>query len=86
MSLLTGEARSATVLADTDVSLLEVSSAAFEQILIANPALLEPISQIAAHRQEAQRESRRAQLSIPPFAQDPAAQRLRQRIRSFFGL
>jgi CRP-like cAMP-binding protein len=86
MSLLTGEARSATVMADCDVSVLEVSRAAFEQILVANPALLEPISQIAAHRQEAQQISRRAQLAIPPFAQDPAAQRLRQRIRSFFGL
>ena len=86
MSLLTGEARSATVMADSDVSVLEVGRAAFEQILFANPALLEPISQIAAHRQEAQRVSRRAQLAIPPFAQDPAAQRLRQRIRSFFGL
>ena len=86
MSLLTGEPRSATVMAESDVSVLQVNRDAFEQILVANPALLEPISQIAAHRQEAQRESRRAQLTIPPFAQDPAAQRLRQRIRAFFGL
>lgn len=86
MSLLTGEARSATVIAESDVSVLEVGRPAFEQILVANPALLEPISQIAAHRQEAQRETRRAQVVIPPFAQDAAAQRLRQRIRAFFGL
>ena len=86
MSLLTGEPRSATVVAEADVAVLEVGRAAFEQILAANPALLEPISQIAAHRQEAQRASRRAHPDIPPFAQDPAAQRLRQRIRAFFGL
>ena len=86
MSVLTGDSRSATVIAESDVAVLEVGRAAFEQILVANPALLEPISQIAAHRQEAQQASRRAQPVIPPFAQDPAAQRLRQRIRAFFGL
>jgi len=86
MSLLTGELRNATVVAESDVSVLEVGRAAFEQILVANPALLEPISQIAAHRQEAQRERRREQVNLVPFAQDPAAQRLRQRIRAFFGL
>jgi len=86
MSMLTGEPRSASVVAETDVAVLEVGRAAFELILVANPALLEPISQIAAHRQEAQQASRRAHPVIPPFAQDPAAQRLRQRIRAFFGL
>ena len=86
MSLLTGEPRSANVVAESDVVVLEVSRAAFEYIVEANPALLEPISQIAAHRQEAQQASRRAHPVIPPFAQDPAAQRLRQRIRAFFGL
>ena len=86
MSLLTGEPRSANVVAESDVIVLEIGRAAFEQILIANPALLEPISQIAAHRQEAQLATRRAHPIIPPFAQDPAAQRLRQRIRAFFGL
>src|SRR5262249_9604207 len=35
MSLLTGEPRSATVMAESDVSVLEVSRAAFEQILVA---------------------------------------------------
>ena len=86
MSLLTGEPRSANVVAESDVVVLEVGRGAFEHILAANPALLEPISQIAAHRQEAQQASRRAQPIIPPFAQDAAAQRLRQRIRAFFGL
>ncbi len=86
MSLLTGEPRSATVVAESDVAVLELGRAGFEQILVANPALLEPISQIAAHRQEAQQAARRARPVVPPFAQDPAAQRLRQRIRAFFGL
>jgi small-conductance mechanosensitive channel/CRP-like cAMP-binding protein len=86
MSLLTGEPRSASVVAESDVAVLEVGRAAFELILVANPSLLDPVSQIAAHRHEAQEASRRAHPVIPPFAQDPAAQRLRNRIRAFFGL
>jgi CRP-like cAMP-binding protein len=86
MSLLTGEPRSATVLAESDVAVLEIERSDFEQVLAANPALLEPISQIAARRQEAQLETRRIQPAHPPFAQDAAAQRLLQRIRTFFRL
>jgi small-conductance mechanosensitive channel/CRP-like cAMP-binding protein len=86
MSLLTGEPRSATVVAESDVAVLEIKRADFEQILAANPALLEPISQIAARRQEAQLETRRSRPASPPFAQDAAAQRLLQRIRTFFRL
>jgi small-conductance mechanosensitive channel/CRP-like cAMP-binding protein len=86
MSLLTGDLRSATVIADSDVTVLELTRAAFEQVLAANPALLEPISQIAAHRQRHQQATRNAEPVLPPFAQDAAAQRLLQRIRTFFGL
>jgi small-conductance mechanosensitive channel/CRP-like cAMP-binding protein len=86
MSLLTGEPRSATVVAETDVAVLEIERGDFEHVLAANPALLEPISQIATHRQAAQLETRRAHPVMPPFAQDAAAQRLLQRIRTFFHL
>jgi len=86
MSLLTGEPRSATVVAESDVAVLEIKRADFEKVLAANPALLEPISQIAARRQEAQIETRRIRPASPPFAQDAAAQRLLQRIRTFFHL
>jgi small-conductance mechanosensitive channel/CRP-like cAMP-binding protein len=85
MSLLTGEPRSATVVAESDVAVLEVERADFESVLVANPALLEPISQIASRRQAAQLETR-AMPTLPPFAQDAAAQRLLQRIRTFFRL
>ncbi len=86
MSLLAGEPRSATVTADGDVVVLEIDRRAFEKILVANPRLLEPISQIAAHRQETQRTERAAAAVLPSFAQDPAAQHVLRRIRSFFGL
>jgi len=84
MSLLAGEPRSATVVAQEDVAVLEVGRAAFQQIVAADPQILEPISQIATHRMEVQREQRRFEEVIPPFANDPAAQRLLRRIRAFF--
>jgi small-conductance mechanosensitive channel/CRP-like cAMP-binding protein len=85
MSLLAGEPRSATVVAETDVAVIEVGRAAFEKILAANPALLEPLSQLAARRSASQHQ-RRAEVILPPFAQDAAAQHLLQRIKAFFGL
>jgi small-conductance mechanosensitive channel len=84
MSLLAGEKRTATVVALDDVAVLEVSSAAFHQILVSNPAILEPICQLATHRGEQQREHRKAGQAMPVFAADPAAQRLMMRIKSFF--
>ncbi len=86
MSLLAGEPRSATVVAQEDVAVLEVGRNAFQRIVAADPAVLEPISQLAARRLDAQREQRRAEAAIPPFEHDPAAQRLLQRIKAFFHL
>jgi len=86
MSLLAGEPRSATVTAETDAVVLEVGRAAFEKIVAADPALLEPITQIAAHRAAGQQAERAAAAALPPFATDVAAQRLLQRVRAFLGL
>ncbi|MBI4516992.1 MAG: mechanosensitive ion channel family protein [Deltaproteobacteria bacterium] len=84
MSLLAGEPRSATVVAEEDVTVLEVGRDAFHEIVVAHPDVLEPISQLATHRLEAQREHRRPDEALPAFANDVAAQRLLQRIKSFF--
>ncbi len=86
MSLLAGEARSATVVAQEDVAVLEVGRTCFQKILIADPAVLEPISQIAARRLEEQREHRNSRQTMPAFDNDPAAQHLLERIKSFFRL
>ena len=86
MSLLAGEKRSATVVAQEDVAVLEVSRSAFHAILLTDPAVLEPISQLAAHRGEEQREHRNKPQALPAFANDQAAQRLMERIKSFFRL
>jgi CRP-like cAMP-binding protein len=84
MSLLAGDRRTATVVAEGNVAVLEIGSAAFEEIVAADPAILEPISQLAAHRSDAQREHRRAQDEMQPLEKDMAAQRLLKRIKAFF--
>ena len=86
MSMLAGDPRSATVVADEDTAVVEVGQAAFQQIVAANPAVLEPISHLAASRLSAQREFRRAAQASPASGPDPNAQRILQRIRTFFGV
>lgn len=51
MGLLTGEARSATVLAARDTLCYRLDKSAFEDIIHARPAIAEEISQIMAERQ-----------------------------------
>jgi CRP-like cAMP-binding protein len=51
MSLLTGERRSATVVAQTDCEVVEIGKAVLAQSLKANPALLEQLSELLARRQ-----------------------------------
>jgi small-conductance mechanosensitive channel/CRP-like cAMP-binding protein len=87
MSLLAGEPRTATVRAASDLVVLVVDRAAFREIISADPAILEPLSEIAARRQAAQEQHRRAWESpAQPAADAQGAQRLRERIRALFGL
>ena len=51
MSLLTGEKRSATVLAQSDCQVVEIAKASLAEVLQAKPALLEQISALLARRQ-----------------------------------
>jgi CRP-like cAMP-binding protein len=87
MSLLAGEPRSATVRAMTDLSVITVDHEAFKEIISADPVILEPLSEIAAHRLAAQQEHRRS-LASPVTAEvdRQQVQRLRERIIAFFRL
>jgi len=58
MSLLTGEKRTATVSAKTEVCLVEVSKDNIEPVIRANPHLLESLSAILSQRQEENIEQR----------------------------
>ena len=87
MSLLMGEPRTATVRAATDIVVLVVDRDAFKDIISADPAILDPLSEIAARRQAEQQEHRRSLASMSsPEADRQQAQRLRERIRAFFRL
>ena len=51
MSLLTGERRTATVIAQTDCEVVEIGKAVLAKSLQANPALLAQLSELLARRQ-----------------------------------
>jgi small-conductance mechanosensitive channel/CRP-like cAMP-binding protein len=86
MSLLMGEVRTATVRAQSDLSLLMIDRAAFREVIAADPALLGPLSEAAARRLVEQRKHREAADAREPVVRAEQVQRLRERIRGFFGL
>ena len=52
MSLLTGEPRTATVLAAIDCDLVEIDADGFRSVVMANPSVLENVTTVAAARRE----------------------------------
>ena len=52
MSLLTGEARSATVTAITDCDLLEIDADGFRRVVLENPSVLERVTAVTSIRRE----------------------------------
>lgn len=87
MSLLTGAPRSATVRALEDSELLVLSKAEFREILLADPKVVEALSQILGLRQKGREAAvaRQRSTTPQPIEFDPASQLL-AKIRSFFGL
>ena len=87
MSLLTGAPRSATVRALEDSELLVLGRAEFREILLADPKVLEALSQILGQRQKDRDAAvaRHRSAAPQPLEADPASQLL-TKIRSFFGL
>lgn len=85
MALLTGEARSASVTARSDVDLYTLDKAGFQQIVVANPRLTEDISSILAARRDALSQAA-GDLSTAPQPSDVAGRKsaLLDRIRNYF--
>lgn len=86
-SLMTGEPRSATTVAKTDVECYRLAKADLEKVLKARPELAEAMAEILARRQS-ELSSHREHMSREPHERDIATQK-RQivgKIRSFFGL
>ncbi|HYL80015.1 MAG TPA: mechanosensitive ion channel family protein [Candidatus Acidoferrum sp.] len=87
MALLTGEPRSATVRALTQMAVLVVSKPAMGRIFQADPAVIEQISAILAQRQY-QLSAKRDEAGRTSAVADPQTRKktLGTRIRKFFGL
>lgn len=84
MSLLTGERRKATVVAASEVHLVEISKEDIFPVIQANPDLLEKLSSILAQREEMNLERRkRAELSRTGAGRKEA---FLSRLQAFFGL
>lgn len=82
MSLLTGEPRTASVVARTDTRVLELSSAAFGAWVRNRPDALEAIALIADRRRRQLEETKA--IPVPVTAEAPVS--LRERMRRFLGL
>ena len=87
MALLTGERRSATIEAATDVDLFMIDKPAFQEILAANPTIAVDISTLLSERREA---LTHAQDDLTAPLQTAGAGELKNdilgRIRAYFGL
>ncbi len=81
MSLLTGEPRSATVVARDDCTVLEIGAEAFKAYVTSHPDVIEQLAQVAAGRRRKLDETRAAAANA-----GEAHRSLADRMRRFFGL
>lgn len=84
MSLLTGQPRSATVLAATDALAYELRKDDLDPVLRARPALLEGLTAIMAERQA--RNSAAPAAPDAPSAAAPTREDIMVRLKAFFGI
>jgi CRP-like cAMP-binding protein len=82
MSLLTGEPRTATVLARGDCTVLEIAADAFRAYVQSRPEVLDDLALAATARRRELDETRSAAGAAPPLGTTS----LRARMREFFGL
>jgi hypothetical protein len=88
MSLLTGEARAATIRAVTDVDVFTIDKAGFREILAASPGVEAEVSRTLAERQRALDAAARDYTAQgePSRSTQELNQRILLRIRAYFGL
>jgi small-conductance mechanosensitive channel/CRP-like cAMP-binding protein len=85
MSLMTGEARAATVIAATDLECYRVDKSAFNTLLRQHPEIAEQVAEVLATRRMAL-DAARDEIGEPSQKLRAAKQDLLGRIRGFFGL
>lgn len=86
MSLMTGEARTATVIAVTDLRCYRMNKQAFEEILKETPQVAEQIAEVLVNRRMALTAARGERDEHRKKRHETAKQDLLGRIRGFFGL
>ena len=84
MSLLTGDARSATVVAEADCELLEIGAEAFRRVVLTDTAIVERIASAVAIRRAELEQHRATRAAVTAVADSP--QTLVTRVRQFLGL
>lgn len=84
MSLLTGEARTATVTAAVDCDLLEIDDEGFRRVVLANPSVLERVTTVTSTRREELGRHREAHAMAAATAD--ARHSLLTRVRQFLRL
>jgi CRP-like cAMP-binding protein len=84
MSLLTGEARTATVSAASDCDLIEIDADGFRTVVLANPSILEQVTTTAAARREELDRHRESHAALPSTIE--IRQSLLNRVRQFLRL
>jgi small-conductance mechanosensitive channel/CRP-like cAMP-binding protein len=85
MSLLTGEPRAASVTAATELQVLVIGKPIMQQLLAANPALVERLAQPLAARLTALQQARAVAHEAGAAVPAPAKLGLAERIRRFLG-
>jgi small-conductance mechanosensitive channel/CRP-like cAMP-binding protein len=86
MSLMTGEARTASVIAATDLVCYRVNKTSFQQILQETPAIADQIAEVLAMRRSGLFHAREEREEARKKRHETAKQDLLGRIRGFFGL
>jgi small-conductance mechanosensitive channel len=86
MSLMTGEVRTATVIAATDLVCYRMNKSAFQQIIQETPAIADQVADVLMTRKSALSAARDEHESDRKKRIDTAKSDLASRIRGFFGL
>jgi len=86
MGLMTGAARSATVIARTDVECYRLDKTVFEAVIQSRPELADAMSQVLATRPFAVDSMAKVDPTAPPPTPPQRASEILGRIRRFFGL
>jgi small-conductance mechanosensitive channel/CRP-like cAMP-binding protein len=84
MSLLTGEARTATVTAATDCDVLEIDAEGFRTVVMSNPSVLEHVTSVTASRRQELDRHRETHAAVATVTE--ARHSLLNRVRQFLRL